>query len=30
MQEIAALGLRPEPLRKLLRDNAVRVYGLDA
>jgi predicted TIM-barrel fold metal-dependent hydrolase len=30
MQEIAALGLRPEPLRKLLRDNAVRVYGLSA
>jgi predicted TIM-barrel fold metal-dependent hydrolase len=30
MQEIAALGLRPEPLRKLLRDNAVRVYGLNA
>ncbi|MES2483923.1 MAG: amidohydrolase family protein [Pseudomonadota bacterium] len=29
MQEIAALGLRPEPLRKLLRDNAVRVYGLN-
>ncbi len=28
MQEIAALGLRPQPLRKLLRDNAVRVYGL--
>ena len=28
MQEIAALGLREEPLRKLLRDNAVRVYRL--
>jgi len=30
MQEIAALGLREEPLRKLLRDNAVRVYRLKA
>ena len=28
MQEIAALSLREEPLRKLLRDNAVRVYRL--
>jgi predicted TIM-barrel fold metal-dependent hydrolase len=29
--EIEALGLKPEPLRKLLRDNANRVYklGLD-
>ncbi|MGA9867523.1 MAG: amidohydrolase family protein [Acetobacteraceae bacterium] len=29
MAEIAALGLRPEPLRKLLRDNAVRLYRLE-
>ena len=29
LQEIKNLGLRPEPLRKLLRDNAIRVYGLD-
>ena len=28
MQEIAALGLRPDPLRKLLRDNAARIYRL--
>lgn len=28
VQEIEALGLRPEPYRKLMRDNAVRVYGL--
>jgi len=28
--EVEALGLRPEPKRKLLRDNAVRVYKLDA
>lgn len=27
--EIEALGLRPGPRRKLLRDNAARVYGLD-
>lgn len=27
-REIEELGLRPEPLRKLLRDNARRVYGL--
>ena len=27
-REIEALGLRPEPLKKLLRDNAMRVYGL--
>jgi hypothetical protein len=29
-QEIEALGLKPEAKRKLLRDNAIRVYGLDA
>ncbi len=29
VQEIGNLGLRPEPLRKLLRDNAIRIYGLD-
>ncbi len=29
MEEIGKLGLRPAPLRKLLRDNAIRVYGLD-
>jgi predicted TIM-barrel fold metal-dependent hydrolase len=28
-QEIEALGLRPGPLRKLLRDNVIRIYGLD-
>lgn len=28
MTEIAALGIRPEALQKLLFDNAVRVYGL--
>jgi predicted TIM-barrel fold metal-dependent hydrolase len=27
-REIEALGLRPGPLRKVLRDNALRVYGL--
>lgn len=27
--EIEALDLRPEPKRKLLRDNAVRIYGLE-
>lgn len=27
-EEIEALGLRPEPLRKLLRGNALRIYGL--
>jgi predicted TIM-barrel fold metal-dependent hydrolase len=26
--EIEALGLRPDPLRKLLRDNVIRIYGL--
>ncbi len=26
--EIEALGLRPAPLRKLLRDNALRIYRL--
>jgi predicted TIM-barrel fold metal-dependent hydrolase len=26
--EVAALGLRPGPLRKFLRDNALRIYGL--
>jgi predicted TIM-barrel fold metal-dependent hydrolase len=26
--EVAALSLRPGPLRKFLRDNAMRVYGL--
>ena len=30
MQEIEALGLRPEPLRKLLHGNAARLYKLDA
>lgn len=29
MRQIDDLGLRPEPRRKLLRDNAVRVYKLD-
>jgi predicted TIM-barrel fold metal-dependent hydrolase len=29
MEEIEALGLRPEALSKLLRDNVRRVYGLD-
>ena len=29
VQEIEGLGLRPGPLRKLLRDNVVRVYGLE-
>ncbi len=29
-REIEALGLRPGPLRKLLRDNALRIYGLPA
>lgn len=29
-EEIEALGLRPEPKRKLLRDNALRLYGLKA
>jgi uncharacterized protein len=28
MSDIAELGLRPDPERKLLRDNAVRVFGL--
>ena len=28
-EEIEALGLKPEAKRKLLRDNAIRVYGLD-
>jgi len=28
MDEIAALTIRPEPRRKLLRDNALRIYGL--
>ncbi len=27
--DIEALGLRPEPLRKLMRGNAARIYGLD-
>ena len=26
--EVESLGLRPGPLRKFLRDNALRVYGL--
>jgi predicted TIM-barrel fold metal-dependent hydrolase len=30
MQQIDALNLRPIPKRKLLRDNALRIYGLDA
>lgn len=29
MDEIRALGLRPENLRKLLRDNVIRIYKLD-
>jgi len=29
MTEIAAHGFRPQPLRKMLRDNAVRILGLD-
>jgi predicted TIM-barrel fold metal-dependent hydrolase len=29
MREIAELGLRPDAQRKLLRENAVRVYRLD-
>jgi len=29
-QEVEALGLRPEALRKFLRDNALKVYGLSA
>jgi len=28
MDEVLALELRPDPLRKFLRDNALRVYGL--
>jgi predicted TIM-barrel fold metal-dependent hydrolase len=28
MDEVLALGLRPAPLKKFLRDNALRVYGL--
>jgi hypothetical protein len=28
MDEIAALAIRPEPRRKLLRDNVLRIYGL--
>ena len=27
-REVEALGLRPEPLRKFLRDNAVRIFNL--
>jgi predicted TIM-barrel fold metal-dependent hydrolase len=30
MDEVLALNLRPEPLRKFLRDNALRVYGLNS
>lgn len=30
IREIDELGLRPEPKRKLLRENAIRVYGLSA
>jgi predicted TIM-barrel fold metal-dependent hydrolase len=30
IQEIEALGLRPDPLRKLMRDNAARLYRLPA
>ncbi len=29
LEEIGNLGLRPQSLRKLLRDNAIRIYGLD-
>ena len=29
MREVEELGLRPEPLRKLLRDNAIKVFRLD-
>ena len=28
MDEVLGLNLRPEPLRKFLRDNALKVYGL--
>jgi predicted TIM-barrel fold metal-dependent hydrolase len=28
MDEVLSLKLRPDPLRKFLRDNALRVYGL--
>jgi predicted TIM-barrel fold metal-dependent hydrolase len=28
MDEVLALNLRPDPLRKFLRDNALRVYGI--
>ena len=30
MDEVLGLGLRPDPLRKFLRDNALRVYNLKA
>ena len=30
MDEVLALNLRPDPLRKFLRDNALRVYGIKA
>ena len=26
--EVEALGLKPGPLRKFMRDNALRIYGL--
>ncbi len=29
MREVEELGLRPEPMRKLLRDNAIEVFRLD-
>ena len=29
MREVEELGLRPEPMRKLLRDNAIKVFRLD-
>ncbi len=28
-QEIEDLSFRPEPKRKLLRDNVIRIYGLE-
>jgi len=30
MDEVLDLNLRPDPLRKFLRDNALRVYNLKA
>ena len=28
MDDIAGLGFRPEPLRKILRNNAIRIFNL--